>query len=189
MLQLQIRESPGRAARTRAAGVQQSAAPPPPPGRQDPPRRPAKRAEGRAKTRLGLDPDRAPVVEQMFTWRIAEGAGYRQLASRRNADPRRYPPPAGLWSRDTWRQAQQGTGRPRPRHGHGPATARTYVLRGYIRCAICGRTFKGITTPPAGQVNVSPTTPARSTRAIPSPPATQTILAAPPSAKSTTITR
>lgn len=37
---------------------------------------PARRAEGRTKTRLVADPERAPVVHQIFTWRAAERLGY-----------------------------------------------------------------------------------------------------------------
>ncbi len=140
------------------------------------------------------------MVEQIFTWRVTERAGYEQIAARLNADPGRYPPPqarnaAGVWTkaaiqailanpkytgymvygrtdkkgrprppeawiwspgpvhpelvpRQIWEQAQQVTGRPRSRTGDGPnphpATTRTYTLRGYIRCAICGRLQKGV---------------------------------------------
>ncbi len=67
---------------------------------------PARRAEGRSKTRLGLDPHRAPVVEQIYSWRIDEKLGYRAIAERLNLDPDRYPPPVppnparavGAWS-------------------------------------------------------------------------------------------
>jgi site-specific DNA recombinase len=67
---------------------------------------PARRAEGRSKTRLALDPDRAPVVEQIYSWRIDEKLGYRAIAERLNPDPDRYPPPVppdparalGAWS-------------------------------------------------------------------------------------------
>lgn len=67
---------------------------------------PARRAEGRSKTRLAPDPDRAPVVEQIYSWRIDEKLGYRAIAERLNHDPDRYPPPvppdpaqaAGAWS-------------------------------------------------------------------------------------------
>ncbi|HEX4100661.1 MAG TPA: recombinase family protein [Pseudonocardiaceae bacterium] len=67
---------------------------------------PARRAEGRSKTRLAPDPDRAPVVEQIYSWRIDEKLGYRAIAERLNHDPDRYPPPVppdparalGAWS-------------------------------------------------------------------------------------------
>jgi site-specific DNA recombinase len=67
---------------------------------------PARRAEGRSKTRLALDPHRAPVVEQIYSWRIDEKLGYRAIADRLNRDPDRYPPPlptdparaVGAWS-------------------------------------------------------------------------------------------
>lgn len=67
---------------------------------------PARRAEGRHKTRLALDPVKAPVVEQIFTWRVALKLGYRAIAERLNADPDLYPTPVppdpsralGAWS-------------------------------------------------------------------------------------------
>ena len=64
---------------------------------------PAKRAEGRTKTRLALDPGRAPVIADIFSWRVAERLTYGQIAERLNADPHRYPPPrarnaAGVWT-------------------------------------------------------------------------------------------
>ena len=54
---------------------------------------PAKRREGKTKSRLVLDPVRAPVVEQIYGWRIHERIGYRTIANRLNRDPDRYPPP------------------------------------------------------------------------------------------------
>lgn len=54
---------------------------------------PAKRAEGKTKTRLVVDPQRAPAVAQIFTWRITERLGCRSIAKRLNRDPDRYPPP------------------------------------------------------------------------------------------------
>ena len=54
---------------------------------------PVKASQGRSKTRLALDPDRAPVVEQMFTWRVVHKLGMPTIAARLNADPGRYPPP------------------------------------------------------------------------------------------------
>jgi DNA invertase Pin-like site-specific DNA recombinase len=56
---------------------------------------PAKRAEGRTKTRLALDPDRAPVVAQIFTWRIQDRLGVTAIRLRLNADTAAYPPPTG----------------------------------------------------------------------------------------------
>ena len=47
---------------------------------------PAKASQGRTKTRLALDPARAPVVEQIFTWRVvrqARHAHHRRPAQRR----------------------------------------------------------------------------------------------------------
>ncbi len=54
---------------------------------------PAKRREGKTKARLVLDPVRAPVVAQMFAWRIHQRLGYHTIAKRLNQDPARYPPP------------------------------------------------------------------------------------------------
>jgi site-specific DNA recombinase len=54
---------------------------------------PAKRAEGKTKTRLVIDPDRAPAIAQIFTWRVSERLGYASIAKRLNRDPDRYPPP------------------------------------------------------------------------------------------------
>jgi recombinase len=52
---------------------------------------------------------RAPVVAQIFAWRVTEQLGYRTIASRLNADPGRYPPPIptrpqaakGVWCAST----------------------------------------------------------------------------------------
>ena len=54
---------------------------------------PARRAEGKTKHRLVPDPVTAPVVRQIFAWRVAERLGYKAIANRLNADPDRYPPP------------------------------------------------------------------------------------------------
>jgi hypothetical protein len=54
---------------------------------------PVKAAEGRTKTRLVLDPQRAGVVEQIFTWRTADKLGVPEISRRLNADPGAYPPP------------------------------------------------------------------------------------------------
>ena len=60
---------------------------------------PAKAAEGRAKTRLVPDPDRAPVVARIFQWRVIDRLGMNTIANRLNADPALPPPPgkAGCW--------------------------------------------------------------------------------------------
>ena len=55
---------------------------------------PVKAAQGRTKTRLVLDPDRAPVVAQIFTWRTVDKLGVPTITGRLNADPAAYPPPA-----------------------------------------------------------------------------------------------
>jgi site-specific DNA recombinase len=66
---------------------------------------PARRAEGKTKTRLVPDPARAPVVHQIYTWRVTEDLGYAAIAERLNADPDRYPVPRSLdpgRQRDAW---------------------------------------------------------------------------------------
>ena len=63
---------------------------------------PAKASQGRTKTRLALDPARAPVVEQIFTWRVVGKLGMPTIAARLNADPARYPAPTGKgWTAQT----------------------------------------------------------------------------------------
>ena len=61
---------------------------------------PFKAAQGRTKTRLILDPDRAPAVTSIFTWRVQDRLGAHTIAQRLAADPHRYPPPpkAGVWT-------------------------------------------------------------------------------------------
>lgn len=56
---------------------------------------PVKASQGRTKTRLALDPDRAPVIAQIFTWRVLGKVGMPTIAARLNADPARYPAPGG----------------------------------------------------------------------------------------------
>jgi site-specific DNA recombinase len=60
---------------------------------------PSKAAEGRTKTRLMIDPGRAPVVAQIFAWRVYDRLGMNTIASRLNTNPAAYPPPgkAGCW--------------------------------------------------------------------------------------------
>src|SRR5262249_37190607 len=54
---------------------------------------PAKRAEGRTKTRLLPDPVRGPVVTRIFHHRALAPLGYDAIADRLNADPAANPPP------------------------------------------------------------------------------------------------
>ena len=56
---------------------------------------PVKASQGRTKTRLALDPQRAPVVAQIFTWRVVSKLGIPTIAARLNADPARYSSPTG----------------------------------------------------------------------------------------------
>src|SRR6266571_2969622 len=60
---------------------------------------PAKAAQGRTKTRLVLDPARAPVVAQVFTWRTVDKLGVTTITNRLNADPTACPSPKpGGWT-------------------------------------------------------------------------------------------
>src|SRR5450755_2195299 len=54
---------------------------------------PSKAAQGLTKTRLALDPDRAPIVAQIYTLRLDEKLGIKTITDRLNADPAAYPPP------------------------------------------------------------------------------------------------
>jgi site-specific DNA recombinase len=60
---------------------------------------PSKAAQGRTKTRLIPDPVTAPVVAQIFEWRVLDRLGMNTIARRLNTDPAAYPPPgkAGCW--------------------------------------------------------------------------------------------
>jgi site-specific DNA recombinase len=61
---------------------------------------PSKAAQGLTKTRLALDPGHAPIVAQIYTWRVDEHLGIKTITDRLNADPAAYPPPdpAAGWS-------------------------------------------------------------------------------------------
>jgi hypothetical protein len=54
---------------------------------------PFKAAQGRTKSRLTLNPDRAPVIARIFSWRTVERLGCPAIAARLNADPASCPPP------------------------------------------------------------------------------------------------
>jgi site-specific DNA recombinase len=54
---------------------------------------PVKAAQGRTKTRLVLDPERARVVAQIYTWRTENRLGIPEITGRLNADQGSYPPP------------------------------------------------------------------------------------------------
>ena len=154
---------------------------------------PFKAAQGRTKTRLMLDPERAPVVAAIYAWRTEDKLGLDTIAARLNADPAACPPPTPggwitggvrsilgnpkytghmvfgrrrttggktrpappsewLWSpepahpaiisRATWDAAQaagaqHSTSRDGTEPSTHPATRRTYILRGRIRCRAC----------------------------------------------------
>ena len=54
---------------------------------------PAKRAEGKHKTKLAIDRRRGPVVKKIYAWRVNDKLSYRAIADRLNIDLHRYPPP------------------------------------------------------------------------------------------------
>jgi DNA invertase Pin-like site-specific DNA recombinase len=54
---------------------------------------PFKAAQGRTKSRLIPDPARAPVIAQIFTWRVTDKLGMPAIAARLNAAPALYPAP------------------------------------------------------------------------------------------------
>jgi len=56
---------------------------------------PYKAAQGRTKTRLALDPDRALVVAAIFQWRTEDHHGAGAIAARLGASPDACPPAAG----------------------------------------------------------------------------------------------
>ena len=60
---------------------------------------PVKAGQGKTKTRLMLDPDKAAVVRRIYEWRVIDRLGMHTIANRLNADPAKYPPPgkAGCW--------------------------------------------------------------------------------------------
>ncbi len=162
---------------------------------------PMKASQGRTKTRLVIDPERAPAAAAIFAWRTEDKLGAYTIAQRLAADPANYPPPkSGRWFEATvyailrnpkytgymvfGRQRTLKSGRtvavppgewlwsPEPAHpaiitratfdaaqaigaehatsrdGTGPnahpATRRSYLLRGRVRCRSCQRRMSGI---------------------------------------------
>jgi len=61
---------------------------------------PSKAAQGLSKTRLIRDPDQAPIVAQMYTWRVDSKLAVNSIVAKLNADPAAYPPadPAAGWT-------------------------------------------------------------------------------------------
>jgi site-specific DNA recombinase len=53
---------------------------------------PSKAAQGLTKTRLVLDPERAPVIEQIYTWRVVSKLAVTTIVKQLNADRAAYPP-------------------------------------------------------------------------------------------------
>ncbi|WP_216907982.1 recombinase family protein, partial [Nocardia noduli] len=57
---------------------------------------------GQTKTLLVINPDTAPTIRQIFTWRITEQLGYTRISDRLNNDPVRYPSATGApWGSST----------------------------------------------------------------------------------------
>ncbi|MDN3356819.1 recombinase family protein [Actinomadura sp. DC4] len=77
------------------------------PGRKRPHPVPARRAEGKTRTRLVPDPATAPTVTLIFQLRALQRLGYDDIADRLNTDSTAHPPPApvdprravGRWTR------------------------------------------------------------------------------------------
>ncbi len=68
-------------------------------GEKHPHPNPIKAAEGRTKTRLIEDPVYAPVIRQIYKWRVDDHLGKPTIRARLAADPHTYPPPrSGAWS-------------------------------------------------------------------------------------------
>jgi site-specific DNA recombinase len=82
---------------------------------------PARRAEGRTKTKLVPDPVTAPVVLQIFQWRAVDRLGYAEITDRLNADLTRYPPPISP----------------------DPARTRTDWIRSAVRDVLCNPKYTG----------------------------------------------
>ena len=86
---------------------------------------PSKAAQGLTKTRLVLDSDRAPVIEQIFAWRTVDKLAVNSIVTRLNADRAAYPPadPRGGWTIGGV-AARSGTpNTPGTRCSAGPSTA------------------------------------------------------------------
>jgi hypothetical protein len=66
---------------------------------------PAKRSRGLTRTKLVENPERGPVVTEMFRLRVVDRLTYGQIARRFAADPTAYPlPKGGAWTLNTVRQ-------------------------------------------------------------------------------------
>jgi Recombinase len=107
-----------------------------------------KASQGRTKTRLLLDPGRAPAVAAIFTWRTEDRLGAHAITCRLEARPDLYPPPgkAGRWT-----EASVHAILANPKYtGHmvfgrkRPATRRTYTLRSRVRCRSCTKRMHGM---------------------------------------------
>jgi site-specific DNA recombinase len=59
---------------------------------------PSKAAQGLSKTRLALDPERAPVIEQIYTWRTVDKLAVNTIVKKLNADLAAYPPADDAWT-------------------------------------------------------------------------------------------
>ncbi|MEU3962941.1 recombinase family protein [Streptomyces buecherae] len=95
---------------------------------------PARRSEGKTKTRLLPDPLTAPVVRRIFEWRLVERSSYRTIAARLNEDLASNPPPVppdpsrgvGQWTQSSVRDVLTN-----PKHtGHMVWNRRARKTRG-----------------------------------------------------------
>lgn len=166
---------------------------------------PFKAAQSRTKARLVLDPVRAPVIGQMFTWRVVDKLGIPAIAARLNANLVKYPPPnpvtgwtagnvAAMLANPKY-TGHMVYGRHRNRNGHripapprpDPATMQLYPYRGRVRCRDCQRRMAGSTYGKPTSMssyyrcpNAPPCSPANS------PPPTPTPLRCAPSSNAST---
>ena len=112
---------------------------------------PARRAEGKTKTRLIPDPARGPVVTTIFRWRALEQLGYDVIADRLNTDltATRRPSPST-------RAARSAAG-PGQRSGRSSLTPSTPVTW----CGTGGRRKKGGTAQPGRRLGLVTPAPPR----------------------------
>jgi site-specific DNA recombinase len=107
-----------------------------------------KAAQGRTKSRLILDPARAPIVAQIFTWRVVDKLGMPAIAARLNASPVSCPAPgsAAGWTAQpcTGCSATPSTPGTWSSAGSAPATATALPSR---RTSGCGHPSPS--TPPS----------------------------------------
>ena len=111
---------------------------------------PARRAEGKTKTRLIPDPARGPVVTTIFQWRALEQLGYDAIADRLNTNLTAHPPPQPVEPR---RAVGRWTGQRSGRSSPTPSTPATWCGTGAR-----ARRAASTTRPPTGSGHLSPAT-------------------------------